>query len=320
MDKSLRLFIAKCLVFLSVLIFLDLTISTFLASFLKRCPAGDLKEMRYAIKECNEELIIMGSSRARHHLVPNVLGDSLKFDVYNAGMDGQGIYYHYSILASLLKRYRPKLVLVDLTERDLLVSSRFGLDGATVLHPFYGTSNELNEVLELGNWSNQLKLLSGLYRYNSTLSSMLSGYLVERQIVGGYEALHGSANLNDISRPVLDGDVDNIPLLIDSMKMLYIHKFLTLAKENEVQVAITLSPSLNINVNEERLLPVYEKLADEYSVPLLCHVKNQAFLSHSELFKDNRHLNHRGAVLYSSLVAHELRRQFSKKLSAEMTF
>ena len=52
---------------------------------------GGIKSRYYVCKESTEDVLIFGSSRAKHHYVPDVIEDSLKVSCYNTGEDGNGI-------------------------------------------------------------------------------------------------------------------------------------------------------------------------------------------------------------------------------------
>ena len=60
------------------------------------------RKLTYAIEQSNESLLILGSSRAQHHYNSQILADSLGLSVYNAGVSGQNIYFHYALLKSVL--------------------------------------------------------------------------------------------------------------------------------------------------------------------------------------------------------------------------
>ena len=49
----------------------------------------------YVCTNATDEILIMGSSRASHHYVPEVITNDLGMSCYNAGQDGNGIVLHY---------------------------------------------------------------------------------------------------------------------------------------------------------------------------------------------------------------------------------
>ena len=69
----------------------------------------------YACKESHEDIIIMGSSRASHHYVPQIFEDSLGLSCFNAGQDGNGIILQYGRWKMIRERYTPKMVIYDVT-------------------------------------------------------------------------------------------------------------------------------------------------------------------------------------------------------------
>lgn len=56
----------------------------------------------------------MGSSRASHHYVPEIISEKLGMSCFNAGQDGNGIILQYGRWKMLSERYTPKLIIYDI--------------------------------------------------------------------------------------------------------------------------------------------------------------------------------------------------------------
>ena len=70
---------------------------------------------RVACKESKEDVILMGSSRASHHYVTQIITDSLGLICFNAGQDGNGIIMQYGRWKMISERYAPKVLIYDIT-------------------------------------------------------------------------------------------------------------------------------------------------------------------------------------------------------------
>jgi hypothetical protein len=295
MKASKKIVVFKVLAFACLIVAVDFLTSKILGHLYRTAPAGDIKEISYALEKSSEPIVIMGSSRARHHYSPDVFNDSLHSAAFNAGMNGQGIFYHYCILTAILKRYNPKVVVLDLTPKDLVKSQDFGLDALSQLYPFYGLSSKFDQVLELENWSKKIKLQSGLYKYNSTIADILSSRLIKPDIRSGYKPLFG----NSVSEKKIDQYHE---ATIDSLKLSYIHKFITEAQEENVKVFLVTSPSFIQSESNSFFLSTISDIAYEHNVPLISAEKYQDSFD-AKVFKDPSHLNHHGAEKWSSLVS-----------------
>ena len=74
---------------------------------------GDTRQFNDLAMRAEHEILILGSSRAHHHYDSPFLSDTLGIDVYNGGIDGNGVVLAYGILEMVLNRYKPKLVVFD---------------------------------------------------------------------------------------------------------------------------------------------------------------------------------------------------------------
>src|SRR5690606_33757268 len=105
---------------------------------------------------------------------------------------------------------------------------------------------------------NLFKLQSGLYRFNSTLDDIVSGYFINYDSREGYRPLYGEAKGG--MREEVEGVRD-----VDSVKVHMLETFLATAARKDIFIVLTVSPSLYMNTNEVRLIPLIEKLASRYN-------------------------------------------------------
>ena len=247
----------------------------------------------------------MGSSRAAHHYVPQIFEDSLGLNCYNAGSDGQCIYYHYALLASMLERgAKPKLVLYEVMNLDAEVSKleSFTLDAALDrLAPHYGEFRAIDELFQKKNWKEKLKLNSKTYRYNSKLVQIIKCNYIPSPEDKGYEALIGKMDINSFSKDIEKecNTNKNKSADIDEDKVEYIKKFILLCKENDIRLVFMYSPYYNSNLLYGAKL--IKEIAESEDIPFYDFVTNSIF-NKPEYFKDVMHLNDEGAREYSKFI------------------
>ena len=63
--------------------------------FLQARAGGITGAEYYVCEKVTEDIIIMGSSRASHHYVPEIISEELGMSCFNAGRDGNGIILQY---------------------------------------------------------------------------------------------------------------------------------------------------------------------------------------------------------------------------------
>lgn len=258
----------------------------------------------YCMRESCEELLILGSSRAAHHYIPSIFTDSLGYCCYNAGSDGQCIYYQYAILASYIHRNAiPKMVLCDMTPKDAEQSegSTFSLDAALDrLAPHYGELAEVDSLFKLKGWKESVKLKSVCYRYNSKLVQSIKCNFIPSFEDKGYEALVG-----DFAADEAQNESGRIEMAqIDSLKLFYVSKMIDLCEANGIKLVMCYSPEYRCTPSNG--IGAIKRLARQRGIPFLDN-SDKKELCKRKYFKDASHLNDTGAHLYSALVAHEVR-------------
>ena len=110
----LRFLTGVFLVFIIVLA-LDFGIGSLLKAFYFKQTSGLDYRTTYSIEKTRADILVFGSSRAVHHYYPAIFEDRMKLSFYNVGRDGQeSSLYHYGVLQGILKRYTPKIVILDI--------------------------------------------------------------------------------------------------------------------------------------------------------------------------------------------------------------
>src|ERR1700761_5420063 len=157
-------FLWKAVLIVAGLVAIDRGLGAILSHYYFRIPHGDQARLTYIADSANTPILILGSSRAEHGYIPAIIEDSLHRDCYNTGKDKQGIFYDLAVTKMILKRYRPALIVLDLTPVSF-TTAESGLDDLAVLLPYYWPHPEIRHIIDhRTNWE-WLKAHSRLYCY-----------------------------------------------------------------------------------------------------------------------------------------------------------
>lgn len=262
----------------------------------------------YCIKDSDDELLIMGSSRADHQYVSSIFSDSLLMNTYNAGSEGMCIYYQYAILGSYVERRSfPKMVILDVQDLDVIKSlgMTFTLEAALDrLAPHYGEYNVIDEIFGLKGWKEKIKMQSKTYRYNSKLVQTIKCNYIPSHEDRGYEAVAG--NLPDdikFENTIYDNGE------IELEKVNYFIKFIELCKKNNIKLLVVYSP---IYMNSATAsMKFIKKICEKRGVDFWDY-SNDPYMIKREYFRDTQHLNDKGAHVWSSYLSHIIKTKYLK--------
>lgn len=255
----------------------------------------------YACRESNEDIIIMGSSRASHHYVPQMISDSLGMSCFNAGQDGNGIILQYGRWKMISERYVPKVLIYDVTsEFDLQENDNMAY--VDRLKPFCDdgeVKNYVADIFPMERW----KLFSQMYRYNYKFLEMLSDCVKSKDDqLCGYIPLYGQ-----IRKEVAEGAPKTKVKAIkfDETKLQHLERLAQECKAKNTQLIFVVSPYFKGgSFNEETFSPV-SNLAAKYGLPFY-YLNVSGFTDDPILFKDSYHLNDDGAKAFTAELIHRI--------------
>ncbi|MBK6346007.1 MAG: hypothetical protein IPF68_08725 [Bacteroidales bacterium] len=252
----------------------------------------------FSINNTTAEFLILGSSRATHHYVPDVFEERTGMSFYNTGRQGTGIFHQLAVLTAVLKRYKPEVIILDYAGDFRLGDNTYAR--LSSLLPYYREHEELRWIVEQKSPWEKIKLLSEIYPFSSQVQQIILGNLkfnkIREQDDRGYVSLH--------SRWEADIDsVDNLPKFgLDSLKIEAFTKLIRMAKEAGAKVFIIRSPIFcKTTWNDDVEICIRQSKAQ--GVPFWDFSQDTLFLNHSYLFKDPGHLNHEGALIFSGIIS-----------------
>lgn len=302
--KDIKKIAIRTLGFCVLLIVADWAVGTWSEMMYHKSKYGIFRRQIYCLTESQDELLILGSSRAAHHYVPQILEDSLGMSCYNAGSDGMCIYYHYGILASRIQRgCPPKMVILEVIGMDAEVShgATFSIDAALDRYaPHYGEFAEIDSMFAINGWKEKVKLLSKTYKYNSKLVQTIKCNYVPWPEDRGYEALNGVMKISDGEQAADVLAPSSEEPNVEEGKLVYLQKFIDKCKNNNIELVMCYSPYFGRTIPTS--IHIIEKIAKENNVPFLNYGDDIRFQK-SEYFQDASHLNNAGAKEYSKEIA-----------------
>jgi hypothetical protein len=288
---------------------LDFAIGRTLRHFYFKETSGFHFRTTYSMETAEADVLIFGSSSANHHYVPEVFEDSLKMTFYNTGRDGNGVLYQTAILKSIIKRYTPKIIILDFAGGFEKGDDIY--DRMSSLLPYYRTHGEIRKIIELKSPFEKIKLLSELYPFNSQILSIAIGNMEINKTRNpdnkGFVALHGIWNAK------IDSIANSTPYEVDSIQVLALREFLNIAKNSGAKVYLIHSPMFQ-KFNKSQEIDILRDIAAFDSIPFWDFSKDTAFLNDNQLFRNQRHLNQEGAIKFSNVVVDKIKHDLNKNI------
>jgi hypothetical protein len=247
-----------------------------------------------------EDIVIIGSSRAQHHYIPELITKKTGLSCYNIGRDGMRMLYYETIFNAMLDYHKPKIIILDLTFGDLGDEANDKALTAAAVLPFLNENKALEDQIHKNNKPEYYKgKLSVLYRVNSLPLSVLQHHLgFGSKTYSGYKPLYGGDlkiskmsfwNNKDYKEPK------------DKLKAF--ENIVKISKAKNIKLYVVISPALEIPVfNAERSANrILSKFGlKSYSYAQLFNIKQRDF------FHDPGHLNNIGAEIFTDRLISDL--------------
>ncbi|MEO6707752.1 MAG: hypothetical protein ABIN04_18095 [Ginsengibacter sp.] len=300
-EKGFLHFLLKAFLFLIILFLLDISIGSLLKYFYYKQDSGLLFRTNYAIDSTRAEMVIFGSSTANHHYYPNTFEERLHMSLYNAGRDGNSIFYHHSILQGILTRYSPKIAILDFNKEEFK-KDQVSYDRISSLLPYYENHPEIRSTILLKSPYEKYKLLSKIYPFNSIIFTIAIGntdYNTRRKNINDEE---GYIPLTRVWNRTIVTDTSNVKYELDDNKINAFESFIRDCVNSHVKLYIVISPRFTKYMSRDSSVIIANKIANEFKIPFYNFSYDPDFLTHPELFADEGHLNDSGAKIYSNKV------------------
>lgn len=284
--------IRNAIVFGVLVIVFDQLIGGLLRRYYFSSTSGDSFKANYSMDKTKEDIIILGSSRANHHYLSKMIQDSTGMTCYNTGRDGHFLFYSYAIFTQTIRRYNPKLFILDISPEDIYKEARF-YEGLRSLLPYYVTKPDLRNLIERKSPLERVKLLSAIYPFNSSLISLIKNNLVsEKDSLNGYEPLYGISIFEEKGlRPLLYVEKD---FEIDSFKIRILREIATTCKNRNIKLLVVNSPNYPDD-DFPKAEAIVKNIVEKENAVFFTFRGDSLFQSSPQFYKGRIHLNVDGA-------------------------
>ncbi len=296
----MKKFIINILIFFGIVAIVDVAAGKVFWYLQSTKAKGGIGSEFYICSDLQEDILIMGSSRAAHHYVAQMFEDSLGLSCYNGGQDGNGIVMQYGRWKMISKHHLPKVIIYDiepsfdLTEND---NSRY-IDR---LKPFAEDKDVMGFIAGLFPME-RLKLQSKMYRYNYKFLEIMSDCARPGDVNKGYKPNYGH-----IREEMINNLPDDEPIKltqVDPVKMDCLVNLINEAKEKGIKVILVSSPYWKGYGNVD--MSAMAQLAKDYDVLFIDYADSQIRYN-PDWFADTMHLNDDGARSFTRDLISKLR-------------
>ena len=297
--NTLKSFFLKLLVFITIVFIADRLLGAMLKKIYFRQEAGYDYLTTYAIEKTTAELLIFGSSRAANIFNTGIFETQMGLSCFNAGRYGEPVFYHYAVLKSVLKRYKPKMILLSFDAGNFS-NNQESYDRMAVLLPYYNEHPEIREIVALKGRFEKMKLLSSIYPYNSLLLPMISGNTESSKIK--YSHLNGYIP----NKKIFIGELQTIDYskktALDSIKIAAFKAFIQDCKNAKIPLYIICPPYLINSIGIDASIIEAKRIAAKNQISFLDYSRDTFFSNRPRLFEDYRHLNETGVDFFCNMI------------------
>lgn len=303
-------FFRNLLILLVILFICDRAIGYVLEKQYYKQSHGDAQTGIYLLEHANDEVIIMGSSRASHHYNSTILEQETGLTTFNGGRDEMVISYIEAMLDQLYKRHKPKIVILDITPHEISDSHDIAVINqrvSTNLLPFLYKYPALANTIDYSDNYEVLKSkVSHIYPYNSQIAAIFQNAYTNlgHQTIKGYEPLYGTMDTANYKVSLFGaGYPQQYPVYKRYEDKLI--ETLNEAKDNGVKVIAIVSPfyfPLN-DVGNNNSYKRMKVLFAENDIPFYDLSADSTYLQNPLLFRDDVHLNDSGAAIFTRQVS-----------------
>lgn len=305
--------IAAIVGFWMVVALLDFALGAGFAALWPFARGGDGARLNVLRSAGDAKIVVLGNSRALHHFDVDVLGESCGGRVVNAACDGQGVLYHLAAV-ELMRCWnvRPRVIILQVDPADVFEAKAAR---AVAVAPFLRDQPGLAKLLAEADVRCRVKSWSSLWRYNSTLTSLLGAM---RRVASTSDASTHDEGRHEPLTGRMNGTWDDARTSLQSMAAGegvdwtaeqkleatraegWYRDFIRAARSLGSHVVLATSPVLGRDRPDERRSAWIDRLADMDGVTLVSlDADSDVEFRDARYYHDLTHLNGDGARRYT---------------------
>ncbi|MBX9853390.1 MAG: hypothetical protein K2X86_16715, partial [Cytophagaceae bacterium] len=315
--------IRKTILFFGIFIITVFAIDRMLGFVLDKMYLKSLKGMaggdiNYYLAYNKVDMLAMGSSRSRNHLVP----DSMDVSCYNLSHNGMGIAYQAALLDVLDKKGRlpSKYLLLQLEPYSIFLKDSFITREIQYLKYYYHSNQYVKSELDRVDKYEFVKQGFSCYKFNGILPSIIKNniILINSHYVNTFKGFQGNDPAPDDSLNTVNGFInvekdtdENIKRVedyhIENIGWRYFNHVREICRKNNITLICYTSPFYGGSWHKNMDYEANKKLADEGIIYFNFSSSVIPALSSAYLWKDVTHLNTKGANIFSSILNDSLK-------------
>lgn len=288
----MKKYLLKIVLFFAIVVVIDICFGRVCDDMVAHAKGGSNKQLNDLVMRDRYDVLIMGSSRARHHYDPHIMSDTLGMSCYNAGYDGNGIILADGIYSMIRDRYRPKVIVYDLTlgfDCYEYAEDQHDRRYISQLKPYYRHAAVQNIVKAISD-EEYFKLFSGLLRYNcKTVNLVKENILAVSMYDHGYAPLKKQMEYEPTNYEEVTDDTP-----VDPVKLQFMEEFIQSVQADSVTLVFGISPRYK-SPSRQKFAKI-EELCRQYHIPLIDFYNDRRFYTNKEYFEDVAHMNRTGAT------------------------
>src|ERR1051325_208145 len=149
-----------------LIVFIDVALGLSFNPLYRKTRTGETGGLINDALSRHAQVLLLGSSRMRHHAMPAVLNHKLSLTAFNAGMDGQDFLYAVMLFDLWQRSNPPPSAIVLNIDPDSFEKSDEELQRAGIFSFYYDESPLVRRILNERSRFERLKFLSRAYRAN----------------------------------------------------------------------------------------------------------------------------------------------------------
>ena len=305
MNKGLLRFGVAILIVLVSVAVVDMAVGKVMDWMLPKISnQGDSGKTYYSLNDVNTPVVIVGSSRAAHHYVTEMIEDSLLMPAYNVARDGCFFSYNCCVINSILDRYAPELIIWENGTEYLYEGISDPLES---LYPYYyqnkWVSRTIQEELPLTEY---LRLNSNIYQYNSIGHRILMRYRGRHSFSDGTIKGYLPLAPKQLKKQLALEKEELESSALSETKIERFRSTLERAQKIGVRIVVVDSPKYKLRTYENLSASKMQELCERYGALYIDNSQLPYFLDHPELFNDATHMNDDGAKVYTELFLKQI--------------
>ena len=293
----------------ALIVITDITLGASLGWLYRKTHTGEAGGLINDALSRDAQVLLLGSSRMRHHAMPAVLNRTLSLTAYNAGMDGQDFLYSVMLFDLWQRSHAPPKAIVLNIDSDSFEKSDEELQRVGIFSFYYDDSPLVRQILNERSRFERLKFFSRAYRANGKVFAIAKNLFTHADPdFDGFEPLSGC-----LSPETVGARRESVPTVAEfwSLKVERFKRLAEYCKKHGTPLVLVQSPRYREDPHAHDVwVNVLSQFLASYPevefVDLSTCAHPDLFQDKPELFKDGSHLNARGAEIFSAMLAEAL--------------